>query len=359
MRVLRVYHGGRIEAHRERERALVAAGVDVTLVAPSDWPEATNDDTGADPFRTIELPVKRPGDVNRHAYESRDAIRALIGEVRPDVLDLHEEPFSVAARQWLRVAPKELPVVMYTAQNVDKRFPPPFAQYERAAFRRVTALYPCSRQAASVARGKGFAGELDVLPLGFDETVFFPGEQSLEDELVIALFGRLVPEKGLSDAVRVLALLNELRPTRLVVAGSGPDEAAGRALAASLGVSDSLEIEPWLALGELATTYRRAQVVLIPSRPTETWVEQFGRVIVEAQASGAVVAGYSSGSIPEVAGDPAILTAVGGWADLGDRIARLAADPAEFAARRAAGIELSRERTWSDVAERQTALYER
>ena len=86
---------------------------------------------------------------------------------------------------------------MYTAQNVDKRFPPPFAQYEQAAHRRVAALYPCSAQAASVARGKGFAGRLEVLPLGYDDELFTPGTQSLDDEeLVLALVGRLVPEKG-------------------------------------------------------------------------------------------------------------------------------------------------------------------
>jgi glycosyltransferase involved in cell wall biosynthesis len=215
VRVLRVYHGGRIPAHRARERALVAAGIDVTLVAPADWPEG-DAETGADSFATLELPVNRPGDVNPHRYTSHTAIQRVFREVRPDVLDLHEEPFSVAARQWLRAAPSDLPVVMYTAQNVDKRFPPPFAQYERAAYRRVAALYPCSAQAASVARGKGFAGAIEVLPLGYDDTAFVPGTQSLDaDELVLGLFGRLVPEKGLTDAVRILARLNEARPTRL------------------------------------------------------------------------------------------------------------------------------------------------
>src|SRR6202043_4225790 len=95
----------------------------------------------------------------------------LIAELKPNILDVHEEPFSVAARQWLAAAPADLPVVMYTAQNVDKRFPPPFAQYERAAHRRIVALYPCSAQAAAVARGKGFAGFIDVLPLGYDDTL--------------------------------------------------------------------------------------------------------------------------------------------------------------------------------------------
>ncbi len=130
----------------------------MTLIVPSSWPEAGRDASRHENFAVVELPVARQGDINRHRFSAPRRLRALIREARADVLDIHEEPFSVAARQWLAAAPPDLPVVMYTAQNVDKRFPPPFAQYETAAYRRVAALYPCSAQAASVARGKGFAG---------------------------------------------------------------------------------------------------------------------------------------------------------------------------------------------------------
>lgn len=358
--MLRIYHGGRVPSHRARERALVEAGVEVSLAVPSEWPETevARLDDGTVPI--FELPVTREGDRNRHAYRSRDDLRRLLAAVRPDVLDIHEEPFSVAARQWLAAASPDLPVVMYTAQNVDKRLPPPFAQHEHAAHRRVAALYPCSTQAASVARGKGFAGPIDVLPLGFDESEFFVGNQTLDDEeLVLGLFGRLVPQKGVIDAVEVLARINGIRPTRLVVVGNGPDEARARARGAALGVSDRLELVPWKSASELAAIYRTTHIVLVPSRPTATWVEQFGRVIVEAQSSGAVVAGYASGSIPEVAGEAAVLADVGAVWQLADRIAELVENPREYARRREQGIALGRTRTWAGVAHRQADLYRR
>jgi glycosyltransferase involved in cell wall biosynthesis len=359
LRVLRVYHGGRNAAHRARERALRAAGLDVALVVPATWPEGNGETRlSSENFPIFELPIARPADVNRYAYSDPGRLERLIRELKPDALDIHEEPFSVAARQWLAAAPAELPIVMYTAQNVDKRFPPPFSTHERRAHRRVTALYPCSRQAASVARGKGFAGLIEVIPLGYEPSMYREDEQKLgNDEFVLGLFGRLVPEKGVTDAVRVLARLNAVRPTRLVVAGSGPEEGAARELAASLEVTDRLEFLPWQSSAELAATYRTAHVVLVPSRPTETWVEQFGRVIVEAQASGAVVAGYASGSIPEVGGDATILADVGDVSQLAERVVQLASDPAEYARRREKGIALSRTRTWTTVAERQASLY--
>jgi glycosyltransferase involved in cell wall biosynthesis len=361
LRVLRVYHGGRDPAHRERERLLRAADVDVTLVVPATWPVGGRESRlSAEDFPVVELPVTRPGDVNRHAYAESEAVERLIRELKPDVLDLHEEPFSVVAQQWLVAAPVEVPIVMYTAQNVDKRFPPPFFAYERRAHRRAAALYPCSRQAASVARGKGFAGLIEVLPLGYDPALYREGVQSLDDdELVLALFGRLVPEKGIRDAVHVLACVNAVRPARLVLVGEGPEEASARDLAAALGIGDRLDVLTWRPAAELADVYRGAHVVLVPSVATETWVEQFGRVIVEAQASGAVVAGYVSGSIPEVAGDAAVLADAGAVAVLVDRIVQLVGDPADYARRRAQGIELSRARTWACVAERHADLYRR
>lgn len=357
MRVVRVYHAGRDRAHRARERALAAAGVDVTLVVPARWPGAGDEAQLSDePFAIVELETSRAGDVNRHAHRAR--LEDLIRTLAPDVLDLHEEPVSVAARQWLAAAPAELPVVMYTAQNIDKRFPPPFSWYERAAYARVAGLYPCSRQAASVARGKGFAGRIEVLPLGYDGASFRPGSQSLDDaEIVLALVGRLVPEKGVQDAVEVVARLNAMRPARLVLTGAGPEELPARQRAASLGVADRVELRSWQEVGDVAAGHRAAHIVLVPSHPTHTWVEQFGRAIVEAQASGAVVCGYASGAIPEVAQDAGLLVPPRDVDALAAGVLRLVSEPNEFERRRAAGLRLAAGRTWEQVAARQAELY--
>src|SRR4051794_16734734 len=100
VRVLRVYHGGRNSQHRARERALTDAGVDLTLVVPSDWPEAAVDSAPlVEVFPIAELSLRRAGNVNAHVYADRRGLRRLINDVHPDVLDIHEEPFSLAARQ--------------------------------------------------------------------------------------------------------------------------------------------------------------------------------------------------------------------------------------------------------------------
>ena len=76
-------------------------------------------------FPIIEIDVRSPGDVNRHSYADVGAVSRLAVDYQIDLVDLFEEPFSRAAGQLLPRLPPELPVVMYSAQNLDKRWPPP------------------------------------------------------------------------------------------------------------------------------------------------------------------------------------------------------------------------------------------
>ena len=112
---------------------------------------------------------------------------------------------------------------------------------------------------------KDSAALIEVIPLGYDPEFFFAGPQSVDDdELVLALIGRLVPEKGVCDAVRVLAHVNSVEPARLIVVGSGPRNPA-RELAIALGVGDRVQIEPWRSTPEIAAILRRTHVVLVPA----------------------------------------------------------------------------------------------
>jgi glycosyltransferase involved in cell wall biosynthesis len=333
----------------------------VTYVVPREWPESGSEPAlSMEPFPIIEVDVRSPGDVNRHSYSDVNAVARLAIDVKPDVVDLFEEPFSRAAGQLLPRLPPRLPVVMYSAQNLDKRWPPPYRGFERRSLARVQGFYPCSLQAAAVLRGKGYAGIIEPMPLGYDESYYSCGFQSLTDKgLRLALVGRMVPEKGVDDAIRVLADLHARKrlDVELVLAGSGPALPAAMSLAEQLGVGDRVKHRPWLAAPELAELYRETHVVLTPSRSTERWVEQFGRTILEAQASGCVVIGYESGSIPEVGGDAAMLVREGDVEALAAAAALILSHPEQFEARRRSGLALAQGKTWSKVAVKQVDLY--
>jgi hypothetical protein len=119
-----------------------------------------------------------------------------------------------------------------------------------------------------------------------------------------------------------------------------------------------VDVTPWGSAPEIATAYRKMHVVLVPSVATHTWVEQFGRVIVEAQASGAVVAGYASGSIPEIGGEPAVLVAEKNVRALANAVVRLTTDGEEFDRLRTAGLHAVVGLDWDSIGRRQAELYE-
>jgi glycosyltransferase involved in cell wall biosynthesis len=349
MRVTRIYHAGRDSSHRARERALVEAGVDLRLIVPTEWPGV--DDLQGEEFEIIELPVSRPGDVNRHRYRETRTLQRAIAAGRPDIVDVHEEPFSAVGAQVRCVS--GAPVVMYTAQNLDKRWPPPFAQHERRALRGVAGFYPCSRQAASVLRGKGYRGPITPIPLGIDMALHRAGPQQLPDaEVVIGLVGRLVPEKGLLDAIQVLRSLGQ--PARLLVAGSGPEVGLARGRTSELNV----EWHPWLTAAELSELYRRMHIVLVPSRATATWVEQFGRVIPEGWANGAVPVGYRSGSIPEVVDTAGVIVDEGNVEALSFAVQGLIERPDRWADLRREGLARAQQLSWARIAAEMIRMYE-
>jgi glycosyltransferase involved in cell wall biosynthesis len=101
----------------------------------------------------------------------------------------------------------------------------------------------------------------------------------------VAFVGRLAESKGPRQALRAWSESGIDLP--LVFAGTGP---ARHGLEA-----DGAEVLGWLDRPELSGLYRRARVVLMPSR----WQEPFGIVGLEALTFGVPVAAWESGGIPE------------------------------------------------------------
>ena len=97
--------------------------------------------------------------------------------------------------------------------------------------------------------------------------------------------GRLSEAKGVRDAVAAWRLAGLALP--LVFAGTGPLRAMLEA--------EGFQVLGWVPHPELADVYRRARVLLMPSR----WQEPFGIAGLEAASLGIPVVAYRSGGIPE------------------------------------------------------------
>lgn len=356
MRVLRVAHHAVVSAWRERERALRHLGVDVDLISARRWNEGGRDvllDVGADRFVAAACTIGRHP--NAFLYDPRPFWRAL--RRRPDVIDLHEEPFSLAAAELLllrMLSGSRAPYVLYSAQNLDKRYPVPFRWFERAALRGAAGAYVCNREAGEILVRKGLRGPARLIPLGVDTARFRPLERSDPgDRPVIGYLGRLEPYKGVSTLLRAAAS----RPHwRLEITGDGPQRGELVALAAELGIQERVAFLGFAQGDELAERYRRLDVVAVPSVPWPGWREQFCRVAVEAMASGVPVVASRSGAIPDVVADAGVLVEPGEPAALAEGVDSVL-HGATWRRLREKGIRHAEEFTWQRVAEQQARLY--
>lgn len=94
---------------------------------------------------------------------------------------------------------------------------------------------------------------------------------------------RLVPKKNLSMLLSAYALYRQTAsaPRPLHLCGSGPDEAALRQHADDLGIAELVIFRGWLQDDAISQTLGQTLTLLLPSVE-----EQFGNVVIEAQAMG-------------------------------------------------------------------------
>lgn len=142
------------------------------------------------------------------------------------------------------------------------------------------------------------------LALNFIETVYhginleqFPFQPEAADYLLF--MGRLVPEKGLDDAIAACLQLN----MRLEIGTQFPDKAHENGYfneKIKPFLADPLIGEPGMVDGvDKTLLYSKAKALLFPIK----WEEPFGMVMIEAMACGTPVIAYNHGSVPEIVKD--------------------------------------------------------
>ncbi len=207
-----------------------------------------------------------------------------------------------------------------------------------------------SRMVAEQLMGQGFDG-VRVWSRGVDPQRFHPkfrcaemrGRMGARDgEIVVGYVGRIAPEKGLYEALRAIAPVVERSAGRLrvAIAGDGPDDARCRAVA-----PQGTWFAGALCGAELSAFYASLDVLVFPST-TET----FGNVVLEAMASGVPVIAPDVGATLEMANArTAQLFDASRPAEIGERLAALAADPARRASLAAQGLAEASTRSWDAI----------
>jgi glycosyltransferase involved in cell wall biosynthesis len=248
----------------------------------------------------------------------------------PDVVHIDEEPYNFATfhAMWLarRAGAQGL---WFSWQNLHRRYPPPFRWFERYNVRNCDYAIVGSQGAAAVWQEKGYTGPLAVIPqFGVDADIFSPGagDRAGDGDFIIGFAGRLVKEKGGDLLLEAMAGVDGA--WRMIVQGTGPEQGQLEALADSLGLANRVSFRgQWLPSLKLPDFYRQLDVLVVPTRSLPNWVEQFGRVLVEAMACGVAVVGSDCGEIPHVVGDAGLIFPEDDVEALRERLMRLMRDP--------------------------------
>jgi len=320
MRVLIIDKTGGLETARERFVQLARySDVELHVLAPRHWMEhGLPVDAAQVQPAGYTLHTGRVGWKGYYArgFYVTGLLRAF-ARSRPDIVHLLEEPWSFFAWQavWAaRLLAPRSKLIFYTWENIYRDFNYPsrisFLQrrIDRRLHRRSAAAMCATEQARSVLELKGFQGTIEVIPYGVDtpflaeriEPALPPGGGPFR----LGYVGRFLKMKGLDILIESLSRVGDCE---LVLIGAGDWEEPMRAMIAKKGLEKRVRILSPLPRDKVPSYLASLDALVLPSRTTEGWMEQLGRVMLEAMAVGVPVIGSESGAIPEVLGEAGLL----------------------------------------------------
>lgn len=235
--------------------------------------------------------------------------------VRPDIVHVFEEFSSLMAFQsiFLRnLMSRSAKTMVYSAENIPGNIHPIFRLPARYVLRHADLAFVCHPQVEAVLRQEGYRKPVEVFPLGVDPTQFhkfsaleLKARLQLEGAWVIGYVGRLLAIKRVDLLIESMLRLPE--QVHLLIVGSGPEEAALRAMIANYQLERRVHLVGDVAYDLLPQYMNCMDVGIVPSQTTKRWKEQFGRVLIELMSCEVPVVGSDSGSIPEVIGEAGVI----------------------------------------------------
>jgi glycosyltransferase involved in cell wall biosynthesis len=171
--------------------------------------------------------------------------------------------------------------------------------------RKASAVIAVSRASERFCRSLGVASQrIAVIPNGVDLSSFnqkqdrslMRGKLGLDEQPVVMTALRLIRRKNPARLVAVFPkVLGVVPEAKLVIAGSGPEEAKLTGQIKRLDIADSVFLVGGLQKKEIALLMVAADVFVMPSK-----AEAFGLSVLEAAAAGLPVVCPNAGGIPEV-----------------------------------------------------------
>ena len=287
----------------------------------------------------------------------------------PDVVHAHFWMSGLASLQ--ATAGTEVPVLQtfHALGAVKRRWqgdadssPDDRIEMESRILRTADRIIATCRDEVAELTALGGGAPIDVVPCGVDTATFRPRPTSSRSRPRVLVLGRLVPRKGVEDAIRAMP---DIPAAELLVVG-GPDTdglpldpEARRliAVAIDLGVADRVTFAGRAAHAELPAVISSADVVV-----AAPWYEPFGIVPLEAMACGVPVVGTAVGGLLDSVEDgvTGLLVPPGRPREIAVAVNTLLADPQRRAAMGQAGrVRVEQRYGWDSIALRTEQSYRR
>lgn len=364
MKILYVGHTYTVSANHAKIRALAAEpNVEIMLVTPQGWrgPLYDNQTDRLTGIPNVRHEIVRGFGLGREGiYVYRPgALGKLLAAFQPDVLHVEQGAYALSYLQILRAAKRfssKTRASFFTWWNLPYRPRGIKGFAERYNLSHSAGSVAGNQDAANILRDHGFGGEITVLPqLGVElSSSVTPTKREAGEPLRIGYIGRVEPEKGVLDLAN--AFLTMQQRAELTVLG------VGRALAEMQRItnhSSNAHYLPAVRNEDVPLHLERLHVLVLPSRSTPEWVEQFGHILIEAMALGVAVVGSDSGEIPNVIVDAGRIFQEGDVKALASALDELAANEPERVLLAAAAIErVRRYFTNAAIAKRQMSFFE-
>jgi glycosyltransferase involved in cell wall biosynthesis len=315
--------------------------IELTVMVPPSWEDRRSptrlEKVHTQGYRLMVSNILFNGNYHLHFYPR---LHRIVREFQPDIFHIDEEPYNLATfhAMWLAQT-RGIGTVVFSWQNLYRRYPPPFGLMEQYVLTRADALLVGSSEAAQVWERKGYAGPIHQIPqFGVDPSIYYRHQRPVRQDrlsifkyrtaktpsqptLVIGYAGRLVQEKGVE--LLLLAASRLVGPWTMHILGSGPDRPRLEKMTQWLGISPRVTFDERMPSTHLPHYFSGLDVLVLPSVTRPNWKEQFGRVLIEAMACDVITIGARSGAIPEVIGDAGLTFAEGDADELRDHLQRL------------------------------------
>lgn len=180
--------------------------------------------------------------------------------------------------------------------------------------------------------------KISIIHPGISTSIFFPEKEHFaflgkrKKEITILFVGRLEIYKGVLDilsAARLLRKDSSLKDyvIKYIFVGHGSQKENMKQISKRYGLDKDI-LYMSADYSSMPEVYTMADIFIAPSKKDKHWMEQYGMMLLEAQAAGLPIVTTTSGAIPENVGDAAVLVPEGNVKEIAKGLKEFILSPA-------------------------------